>query len=182
MTRTKLLSTLVALALGISCLGALAGCDATAENATDAAAQNRAYMSQANTMGMQLDNDLAKFSEAVAADDIVTMEQTAANAYRVIDAFKEIEAPEAMAGIHAEYSAGCDDLEAALQAYVLLYRESDSLDNEAFNARIADIQEKYDSGIAHLQNGDGLVTKLTGALPSDSSATGEDGGSSSGNA
>lgn len=169
MNRMKLLPLIAAFVLCVACLGALAGCEASDE-ATDAASKNRAYMSQANTAMMHLNQDLTAFSAAVAESDVVTMEQAAATAYRDIDTFKAITAPEPMAKIHAEYSSGCDDLEASLQAYLQLFREAESLDDEDFNKRIGSIQEQYDSGIAHLQAGDKLVTELNGALPSSSSS------------
>lgn len=149
----------------------VAGCSPNGENATDAAAQNRAYLSQANTAAMKLTSDFTPFNEAVAQGDIVTMENAAAEIYRDFDAFKELSAPEAMKDIHTEYCAGCDDLKQAVQGYVSLYRERNGSDmgDAAFNARIADIQKVYDSGIAHLQSADDKVKALPGATPSSSS-------------
>lgn len=157
----KLFTVIAACAL---CLACLAGCGGGVSDA-EAAANNRAYMAQANTAMMQLNADLVPFSEAAAAGDVVTMEQAATTAMRDMRAFEEITAPEGMTAIHAEYVAGCRDLRAALQQYVQLYRESPNLDDAAFNERIATIQRQYDDGIAHIQQGDKLVTELTGALP-----------------
>lgn len=171
----KLAAVAAAFAL---CLACLAGCAGAANN-VDAAAQNRAYMAQANTAMMQLNDDLVPFAEAAAAGDIVTMEQTAATAVRDMQAFEEIVAPEGMAEIHAEYAAGCKDLRAALQGYVQLYRDSASVDDADFNERIAAIQKQYDEGIAHIQQGDKMVTELNGALPEDSESTAAQSGDAS---
>ncbi|MDO4532170.1 MAG: DUF6376 family protein [Coriobacteriia bacterium] len=153
------------------CLGAIAGC-APAEQQDDAA-KNRAYMSQANTIMMRLNADLEPFTAAVAAEDVVSMEQAAANVYRDIDSFKNITAPELMKDIHAEYCAGCDDLKQALQSYVALYKDAANTEASEINAAVAEIQKQYDSAIAHLQAADKKVTELNGALPTESSSASE---------
>lgn len=163
------LSALIGVVLLGMCLAVLSGC-AAQEETTDVAAENRAYMSQANNIAMQLDEDLEPFTEAVADGDIVSMEQAASNVYRDIETFKALEAPDDMSEIHAEYSAGCDDLKEALQSYIALYQEADGMEADEINESLATIQEKYDDGISHLQAADTMVTQLNGALPSSSSA------------
>ena len=151
------------------CLGAISGCAPSEQ--TDNAAKDRAYLSQANTTMMRLNADLEPFTAAVAAEDVVSMEQAAANVYRDIDAFKSITAPELMQDIHKEYCAGCDDLKQALQSYVALYKDAANTDIDEINDAIAAIQQQYDSGVAHLQAADKMVTELNGALPESSSAS-----------
>ena len=163
-------SGMVAVLLAAVCLMAAAGC-APAEQTQDAAAQNRAYMSQANTAMITLNADLEPFTAAIAADDVVTMEQAATNVYRDIDAFKAIKAPDAMKDIHAEYCAGCDDLKAALQGYVALFKNAADADAAELNKGIAEVQKQYDSGIAHIKAADELTTKLTGAVPESTSSS-----------
>lgn len=175
MHKRNILATMAAAAL---CLALVAGC-APAEQQEDAAALNRAYMSQANTASMQLNADLAPFTAAVAADDVVTMEQAAANVYRDIDAIEDIKAPDAMKDIHKEYSAGCEDLKGALQDYIEVYKDAADSDVSELNEALAAVQERYDSGIAHLQAADKMVTELTGALPSSSSTVSASSSSSS---
>ena len=161
---------MVAVLVAAVCLVAMAGC-APAEQTQDAAAQNRAYMSQANTAMITLNADLEPFTAAIAADDVVTMEQAAANVYRDIDAFKAIKAPDAMKDIHAEYCAGCDDLKAALQGYVALFKNAADSNAADLNKGIAEVQKQYDSGIAHIKAADELTTKLNGALPESTSSS-----------
>jgi hypothetical protein len=139
-------------------------------------------MSQANSAMMQLDADLEPFTAAVAAEDVVTMEQAASSVYRDIDAFKAITAPDAMKDIHAEYSAGCEDLKQALQAYIALYSDASDMDVKDLNEGLASVQALYDSGIAHLKAADGKATQLTGALPDAGSASASASASESGSA
>lgn len=161
--------TMLTIVVSVAFLLAMVGC-AQGEQQQDAATQNRAYMSRANTAMMQLNSDLEPFTAAVAAEDVVTMEQAATNVYRDIESFKAISAPEAMKDIHAEYCAGCDDLKAALQSYVACYKDASDTSVDELNEALATVQQQYDSGIAHLQAADKMVTELTGALPESSSS------------
>lgn len=155
------------------CLAALMGCGGSASDA-EAAANNRAYLSQANTAMMQVNADLASFAEAAAAGDVVTMEQTSNAAMRDMQAFEGLTPPESMAAIHDEYAAGCESLRGALQAYVQLYRDSPNLDEGAFNERATAIQQQYDEGLARIQQGDKMVVDLAGVpMDDDSSAESE---------
>jgi hypothetical protein len=146
------------------------GC-APAEQTEDNAALNRAYISAANTAMMQVNADIEPFTAAVAAEDVVTMEQAAANVYRDLDQFKEMTPPKDMVDIHKEYSAGCDDLKQALQSYIAVYKDKAHLDVKDINDALADVQKQYDSGIAHLQEADKKVTSLPGATPDPSSSS-----------
>ena len=179
MKKRGIVTALLMVALCAMSLVAVAGC-APAEQQKDAAALNRAYLSQANTTMMQLNADLEPFTAAVAANDVVTMEQAAASVYRDIDAFKSIKPSDGMKDIHAEYCAGCDDLKQALQSYVALYKDAADADVKDINESVAAIQAQYDSGIAHLQAADKKITELPGAVPSSSSTASDAGESSSG--
>ena len=171
MKTRRMMAILLAAALSVLCLAAMAGCAPSAET-EDAASLNRAYMSKANTAMSQMNADLEPFTAAVAAGDIVTMEQAATNVYRDIDSFKRISAPDMMVEIHAEYCAGCDDLKNALQAYIAVFKDAEGADVSDINEVLGPVQQKYDSAIAHLQTADTLVTKLNGAMPSSSSSDG----------
>ena len=168
----------LAVVMAVVCAMAVVAC-APNEGQQDAAAKNRAYMSQANTAMMQLNADLKPFTAAVAAEDLVTSEQAASDVYRDIDAFTAIVPPDPMKDIHAEYSAGCTDLKAALQAYIEVYQDAADGDGKDLSEAVAAVQKQYDSGIAHLQAADKLVTELTGALPESSSSSDSTSSSSS---
>jgi paraquat-inducible protein B len=172
------MKTVFVAAIMVACLALAVGC-APADQTEDNAALNRAYISTANTTMMQVNADLEPFTAAVAAEDVVTMEQAAANVYRDLDQFKAITAPKDMKDIHAEYSAGCDDLKKALQDYVALYKDAANTDVNDLNGTLAEIQKTYDSGIAHLQAADKMVTSLPGALPEASSSSSAEAGSAS---
>lgn len=152
------------------CLAAAIGC-APAEQTEDNAALNRAYISTANTAMMQINADLEPFTAAVAAEDVVTMEQAAANVYRDFDQFKATIPPKDMENIHKEYSAGCDDLKQALQSYISVYKDAANSDVDEINKALDEVQKQYDSGIAHLQAADKMVTSLPGATPSTSTSS-----------
>ena len=169
MKTRKIMAMIMAVALSALCLGMVSGC-AQPANQEDNAAKNRAYISQANTMMQQLNADLEPFTAAVAAEDVVTMEQAAANVYRDFAAFEKVTPPADMKDIHAEYSAGCEDLKQAMQAYVALFKDAADTDVSDLNEKLADVQKQYDSGIAHLQAGDKKMTELPGATPSSSSS------------
>ncbi len=166
----RIIPVLLAIALVLTFFSLLSGCGLQEEQ-TDAAADNRSYMSQANNIAMQLDEDLEPFTEAVANSDIVSMQQAASKVYQDVEDFKALSAPDALKDIHQEYSAGCDDLKEALETYVEVYQKADDegADSDALNSQIAEAQESYESGIEHLQNADKKVTELNGALVSSSS-------------
>ncbi len=167
----RIIPVLFAVALVLTFFSLLSGCGSQ-EGKTDAAADNRSYMSQANTIAMQLDEDLQPFTEAVASNDIVSMRQAASKVYQDVENFKALSAPDALKDIHAEYSAGCDDLKEALETYIKVYQQADedNADSDDLNGKIAKAQKSYESGIEHLQNADKMVTELNGALSSSSAA------------
>jgi len=174
----KQLKTVVIAVVAAMCLVAAMGC-APAEQQEDNAALNRAYISAANTAMMRVNADLEPFTAAVAAEDVVTMEQAATQVYRDLDQFKETVPPKDMENIHKEYCAGCDDLKAALQSYVTLFKDSADADVKDINDALAEVQKQYDSGIAHLQAADKMVTSLPGATPDASSSSSSDANASS---
>ena len=178
MKMRRIMVAMMVAALCALSLAAMVGCEPLGQT-EDTAAQNRAYLSQANTSMIHLNADLDSFTAAVAAEDLVTMEQVAGAVYRDIDAFEAITAPNDMKGIHEEYKAGCEDLKQALQSYVALYKDADEMDEKDMNEAIAAIQAQYDSGIAHLEAGDKMVTELPGALPESSSSSSDTSESSS---
>ena len=168
MNMQKMLTAVIAM-VSVVCLAAVIGC-APAETTEDNAALNRAYIATANTAMMQVNADLEPFTAAVAAEDVVTMEQAATKVYRDFDQFKATTPPKDMEDIHKEYCAGCDDLKQALQSYVSLYKDAQNADVDDINKALEQVQEQYDSGIAHLQAADKMVTSLPGATPDASSS------------
>lgn len=173
-TKTKSFSGLVAtLLVCLACLGMLAGC-AVPEEQVDAAEKNRDYMMQANNAMIKLNSHLEEFTTAASTGDVVSMQRVFSLAEKDIESFKALPATDATKDIHAEYLAGCEGLKGALKAYLDLYAGAESIDDAAFEERLAQVQQLYDEGIKHLQDGDGLVSQLPGALPSESSSGASD--------
>ena len=156
----------VAKCAGLLCAGALcasvvAGCDSTtASTVTEEQQANRDYMAQVNQRMESLDADLEKFSDAVARQDVVSMRTQAESAFKALDALSTVEAPEALADVHASYVSGSAELREALSAYIDLYTEIQSATEQApfdwstYDQRIAAIQQLYNDGLAALGSGD----------------------------
>lgn len=164
MKAKKFIATIVTVVIAAAFASVLAGCSSsgTISSSSDTASLNRQYMSQANTAMSQLNTDLSSFVEAASAGDLVTMRTTADKAFQSISALKALTPPEDLKSVHSEYTAGCDDLQAALNAYIQLYADStaSSMDSSTFESRLSDIQDRYNSGIAHLQQADKAAAEM----------------------
>lgn len=155
----RTVSKLVGIALASTvALGALAGC-ATAQQSPEEQQQaaNRQYMSQVNQVMDDLASRLEEFSSAVASSDAVSMRTHADSAYRVIDSLEELEAPEALQDIKTAYVESCAILEDALNSYITLYSEADTLDAATYEQRLAEVQARYDEGVAKMKEADELA-------------------------
>lgn len=163
-TMAGILALLVAAALG---LGMLAGCSSNSA-VTQQQSDNRNYMSQVNQVMDDLESALANFTDAVSRDDVVGMQTQEENALATLDDLSGIEAPEDLADVKSGYEEGAGKLRDALNDYVALYTEiSSSTDAQPFDwstydARLAEIQQGYDDGIAKLKETDELAANKEG--------------------
>lgn len=144
----------------------LGGCSAQNNQATEQQMENRQYMSQVNQTMEDLSGRLDGFSDAVARGDVVTMRTQVDDALSMLDNLSRTEAPEDLKEVQAAYVEGCDDLKAALNAYVDLYTEIESATDEqpfdygTYDERLQEIQDQYNKGIEALQSGDSKASEL----------------------
>lgn len=163
-TKAKAIGAVVAATLAF---GALAGC--TGQTAADQQQDaNRQYLSQVNQVMDDLETALASFTDAVSRNDVVGMQTQADNALAKLDSLGSIEAPDELAGVQQSYQDGTSQLRDALSSYVALYTEISSatdaqpFDWSTYDARLAEIQEKYDAGIDALEAGDKAAAEVEG--------------------
>ena len=96
------------------------------------------------------------------------MQTQAENALATLDGLGAIEAPEELADVQQSYQDGTSQLRDALNGYVALYTEISSatdaqpFDWSTYDARLAEIQEKYDAGIDALEAGDAAAAEVEG--------------------
>ena len=164
MKAKKHIVSIVVVALCAALALMLAGCSSAAStsSSSDTASLNREYMSKANTAMSELSTALKDFDDAAAAGDVVKMQTTADKAFQSITDFKALTPPDDLKSVHDEYSAGCTDLQNALTAYIQLYTDmsSSSVDSATYDSRLASIQDLYNSGLAHLQQGDKMTSEM----------------------
>lgn len=149
----------LACAIALAC-AALAGCANNASTSATAEQQaNRAYMSQVNEIMEELGGGLDSFVDAVSRNDIVNMRTQADNAFKVLNTLVELEAPEALADVQKKYTEGVEKLQSALEGYINLYADmsAGSLDQAAYEDRVAQVQALYDEGVKLLEEGDQLA-------------------------
>lgn len=163
-TKAKAIGAVVAATLAF---GALAGC--TGQTAADQQQDaNRQYLSQVNQVMDDLETALASFTDAVSRNDVVGMQTQADNALAKLDSLGSIEAPDELADVQQSYQDGTSQLRDALSSYVALYTEISSatdaqpFDWSTYDARLAEIQEKYDAGIDALEAGDKAAAEVEG--------------------
>lgn len=163
-TKAKAVGAVVAATLAI---GALAGC--TGQTAgSEQQDVNRQYLSQVNQVMDDLETSLASFTDAVSRNDVVGMRTQAENALSKLDSLDSIEAPEELSEVQQSYQDGTAQLREALSSYVALYTEISSatdaqpFDWSTYDARLAEIQEKYDAGIDALEAGDKAAAEVEG--------------------
>ena len=171
MTSPKKAFALKMLAVALAAAAALAvltGCSQTGTAANQQQGENRQYMSQVNQVMDDLETQLSGFTDAVSRDDVVGMQTQAQNALATLDDLESIEAPESLADVHQSYTEGAASLREALSDYVALYTEissaseSQPFDWATYEARLAEIQEKYDAGIEKMSAGDELAAGKEG--------------------
>ena len=163
-TKAKAVGAVVAATLAV---GALAGC--TGQTAgSEQQDVNRQYLSQVNQVMDDLETSLASFTDAVSRNDVVGMQTQAENALSKLDSLDSIEAPEELSEVQQSYQDGTAQLREALSSYVALYTEissateSQPFDWSTYDARLAEIQEKYDAGIDALEAGDKAAAEVEG--------------------
>lgn len=164
--KTKKLLAAIAVVFCVALMGALAGCSSSgqtdAADSSSSASANRDYMSSANTIIEQLQENLTDFSEAVSDDNLVSMKTAAKKAYANIDSFKQLQPTDTLKPVHSEYVKGCNDLKDALEQYIDLFsdQKKSKLSDAQYKQRLKKIQAKYDSGMNHLKAGDKKATSL----------------------
>ena len=157
---------IMATVLCVALAGVLAGCSSggtvSSSSSSDSASANRDYMSNANTIIGQLQDNLSDFSDAVANDDLVSMEAAAKKASSSIDDFKKLQPTDTLKSVHQEYAKGCDELKEALDEYIDLYsdQKKSKLSSAEYKSRLKKVQDKYNSGMSHLKEGDKPATSL----------------------
>lgn len=166
MKHTRFVKAMVAVCAGVLMVAALGGCAQQDTAATQQQSENRQYMTQVNQSMDDLKTRLESFTDAVSRGDVVGMRTQADNAFKAIDDLNNIDVPDALKDIQAEYVDGSNDLKDALNSYIELYTEIDSatedqpFDYSTYDQRIQDIKKQYDEGIGKLQSGDNKATEL----------------------
>lgn len=166
MNKKKRILSSALLALALGAILALSSCAANTNAEEEAAAANRAYMSQVSRIMDDLTTELEGFGDAVAESNYVTMRTKAEGAAKVIEELDKLEVPDNLKDIHSEYLAGSKDLQEALDGYISLSTtvesatEEQPLDADAYEKDLKEIQEKYDSGIEHLKEADKKATEM----------------------
>ena len=166
MKHTRFVKAVVAVCAGVLMVAALGGCAQQDTAATQQQSENRQYMTQVNQSMDDLKTRLESFTDAVSRGDVVGMRTQADNAFKAIDDLNNIDVPDALKDIQAEYVDGSNDLTDALNSYIELYTEIDSatedqpFDYSTYDQRIQDIKKQYDEGIGKLQSGDNKATEL----------------------
>ena len=166
MKHTRFVKAVDAVCAGVLMVAALGGCAQQDTAATQQQSENRQYMTQVNQSMDDLKTRLESFTDAVSRGDVVGMRTQADNAFKAIDDLNNIDVPDALKDIQAEYVDGSNDLKDALNSYIELYTEIDSatedqpFDYSTYDQRIQDIKKQYDEGIGKLQSGDNKATEL----------------------
>lgn len=166
MKHTRFVKAVVAVCAGVLMVAALGGCAQQDTAATQQQSENRQYMTQVNQSMDDLKTRLESFTDAVSRGDVVGMRTQADNAFKATDDLNNIDVPDALKDIQAEYVDGSNDLKDALNSYIELYTEIDSatedqpFDYSTYDQRIQDIKKQYDEGIGKLQSGDNKATEL----------------------
>ena len=155
MTKKRFAKLIVCLCVSALALCMLIGC-ANQSQSPEQQQQvaNRAYMSSINKIASELQDELNGLSASITAGDKVTISSKAKDALAVLDKLDKLEVPEALADVHEHFSAGCASLREALQGYVDLYAGGSSVSEASYSARLSQIQELYNAGIAELKLAD----------------------------
>ena len=160
----RIIRVLVASALVAAFALVATGCFGGQPSAQDEARRaNDNYMSQVNSIMVELGESLEAFNGAVSRDDVVNMRTQAANASKVLDKLDALEPPAAIKDIHENYVEGAGKLREALDAYVSLYADtkaagqSSSFSQSSYNKKLAEVQALYDEGVAALAKADEMA-------------------------
>ncbi len=166
MKNSKIARIATVVVAGVLMAFALGGCVPQGSAANEEQTANRQYMSTVSTAMDELENRLEGFEDAVSRSDAVAMRTQADNAFKSLDALAALEAPEPLKEVQAGYVDGCTALKDALNAYIALYTEIDSataehpFDYSTYDARLKDIQDAYNDGIAKLEAADQKAAEL----------------------
>ncbi len=166
MNRSKMTRILAALCAAVLMVGMLAGCAGIEQNSEEAKAQaeNRQFMSDVNAIMEELSQRLDSFNDAVSRGDVITMRTQADDAFKVLDNLESLEAPEVLQDVKQGYVDGSKQLKDALNAYIALYTDlaanPSAVSTDAYNERLASIQDTYDQAVEKLKSTDEAATQL----------------------
>ncbi len=163
LTKSLKSRVLLVLAMCVMCATVLAGC--SANNAeSEAQTQNRQYMTSVNQVMEDLSANMEEFTTAVQDGEVIALSSQLDSVTDAVEQLKALSVPDVMKDIHAQYVAGAEELQTALQLYVQLYEDvqapaSGSFDYGTYADRLAEVQSHYDAGIAALQDADTKVSQ-----------------------
>ncbi|MCI9130171.1 MAG: hypothetical protein HFJ65_07710 [Eggerthellaceae bacterium] len=164
MKRTSYIAAAALLALALG----LVGCanQQAQEPAEEEQTTSRSFMADMNQAAADLSEKMTAFTDAVAREDLVSMQTQADSAYAVINRISEIEAPEELGELKQKYVDGANQLKDAMSSYIDLYTEIDTattrdpFDYDTYNDRISQIQAAYDAGIQTIKDADQSATEM----------------------
>lgn len=153
--KKHILVIVVACAMMLACL---AGCSNT-NQAENAQAQNRQYMSSVNQIMNKLSGEMEDFAAAVKDDEVLSLSSQLSVVTDCVEELKALDVPEAMKDIHSSYVTGAEEMQTALQLYVSLYQDVEvpkkgSFDYSTYNKRLSEIQDHYNKGVSALEEAD----------------------------
>lgn len=146
--------------IACACVGALAlcmliGCASQSQTAEQQQQEaNRAYMSSLNKIATELQDQMEGLSNSIASGDKVTVVSKAKDALTVLDKLDKLEVPEALTDVHEHFVAGCASLREALEGYAELYANGSGMSDASYSAKLSQIQDAYNAGIAELKLAD----------------------------
>ncbi len=171
MSFARTIKPVILVALGAALAGCLAltGCGQPLEqqsSAEEEAVTSRSFMANVNEACVQLNEKMTSFTDAVAREDLVSMQTQADSAFAIIDQISELECPEELNDLKQSYVDGCTQLKDALSAYLQLFMEIDAASNggtfnyDGYADRVAQIQQTYDEAVQKLKDADNAATEM----------------------
>lgn len=158
------------------CAGVLSSCGTVEQQQKTPAQLNREYMSNVNRISNEAAADLADFGDAAGKGDVAAMRVAASNAQKSLEKIGQLTAPDALSGVHEQYSSGASDISQALNDYIDIYSrlknaQGEGADTAALEAELKEVQARYDSGVKHLSEADEMVASMADE-PADSEKEG----------
>ncbi len=143
---------------------ALAGCSSSSStpNPDDPASQNREYMSQLNQQMDSIQGSLNDFQDAVAKNDVVTMQADKTAVEKTIDSVKATSVTDRLSDVKDGYVSALDALDDALASYLSLYTDvqNGTVSSDDYAQRLKGVQDAYDSAVSQMQDADDAVVAV----------------------